>query len=103
MRRSGCVSSARSVVIWSSFVLALAGWGGAAWSWVDHGFAAGVNPGFIVALSVGITFTITCCQSIVLPDKAALYSAGHRDGWKAAVAHHSPEHTPDSRPLSVVR
>lgn len=101
MRRSGCVSNVRSVVIWSSFLLALCGWAGSLWSYLDHGFEAGVHPGFITALSVGITFTITCCQSIVLPDKAALYSAGHRDGWKAATDHYgSPE---EPRPLSVVR
>lgn len=91
-------------MIWASFVLAICGWGGSLWSWADHGHAAGVDPGFIFALSVGITFTITACQSIVMPDKARLYAAGHRDGYAAATAHGSGGTPERARvPLAMVR
>ena len=97
---SGCVSTARSVVIWSSFTLALAGWVGAAAGWIVTGHDAGVDPGFIVALSVAITFTITCSHAVVMPDKVKIYGLGFRDG----VQHESGRtHDPEPSRLTVVR
>lgn len=88
------LSTTRSVVIWASFILALCGWGGGLWSYLDHGFEAGVHPGFITALSVAITFTITCSHAIVMPDKVKLYGLGFRDGVQhEAARHHDPEPT----------
>lgn len=79
----GCVSRTRSVVIWGSFVLGACGWVGAAWSWADHGYAAGVNPGFITALAVATTFSIALAVTAVMPDKARMYAMGFRDGVAA--------------------
>lgn len=81
-----CQYRSRIVVILGSAVLAFCGWVGMAWSWLDHGHAAGVEPGFIVAGSVGITFTITFCVSVVMPDQARIYGLGHRDGFREGQA-----------------
>lgn len=85
-RRKSCVSRTRSSVIYGSFVLALCGWGGAAWSWLDHGFAAGVDPGYIMALSVAITFTISLAVTVVLPDAKRIYALGFRHGVDQGLA-----------------
>ena len=70
----------------SSLILAVAGWGGSMWSWLDHGHAAGVNPGFMMALSVGIAFTVVWAMCGFLPDYTRIYGVGHRDGYAAAQA-----------------
>lgn len=80
MRKKACVSRARSVVIYGSFALALSGWVGSGWSWLDHGQGAGTDPGFIMALSVAIAFTVTLCVATVMPDQARIYGLGYRDG-----------------------
>ena len=85
-RSNRCVSRARSVVIWSSFVLAIAGWVASGGVWLHFGVEAGIRPSFIVALSVGITFTITCCQTIVLPDKSRIFALGYREGLAQGLA-----------------
>lgn len=76
----------RTWVYWSSLALMIAGWGGSLWSWLDHGHAAGVNPGFIAALSVGIAFTIVWAMCAILPDLAKVYGIGHREGYAAGRA-----------------
>lgn len=90
----GCFSRARSVVIASSLALALGGWGVAAGLMIANGAAAGVDPVFIFALTVGCCFTITGCHSAVMPDKVKLYGLGFRDG----VRHESDQtHDPEPR------
>lgn len=74
--------SSRTIVARTSLALALGGWLGALWSWLDHGAAAGVNPGFILALSVGICFTVVHCVAVVMPDSARLYALGWIDRGK---------------------
>jgi hypothetical protein len=86
MRQSGCVTNARSVVIWGSAALAVCGWGGSLWSWLDHRHDAGVHPGFITALSVAICFTVTFCVTVVMPDKVRLYGIGHDRGFERGYA-----------------
>jgi hypothetical protein len=86
MRQGGCVTSARSVVIWGSTALAVCGWGGSVWSWLDHGHAAGVHPGFVTALSVAICFTVTLCVAVVMPDQVRLYGIGHDKGFARGYA-----------------
>jgi len=80
----------------------MVGWGWAARVWLGSGFVAGVDPGFILALTAGCTFTITACHSIVMPDKVKLYGLGFRDGVEHADAaqHRDPE---PSRRLTAVR
>ena len=80
----------RTWVYWSSLALALGGWGGSLWSWLDHGHAAGVDPGFIVAVSVGITFSVIWSMCVVLPDLARVYGIGHRDGYAAGTSAKGP-------------
>jgi len=56
------------------------------------GVPAGVHPLFIMSLSVAITFTATLAVTIVLPDKARIFSLGFQEGVKFAEAHlHDPE------------
>jgi hypothetical protein len=85
-------SRTRAVVVWSSFVLAVAGWGGSLWSWLDHGLAAGVHPGFIMALTVACTFSVTFTVAFVMPDKVRLFGLGVEEGIRlAGLAQRDPE------------
>jgi hypothetical protein len=87
-----------TVTRWAAGLLALAGWGGALWSWLDHGYAAGIDPGFMVALSVGICATVVLAVVVVLPPMARLYALGFHDGSRRGA------HTSDQdRVLSLVR
>ena len=94
-------SRARSLVIWSSLTLALAGWCGGAWAWIALGVAAGVHPGFILALTMACTFSVTFAITAVMPDKARLFALGFREGAEFADAH-QPEPEP-ARRLTVAR
>jgi hypothetical protein len=97
-------SRTRAVVVWSSFVLAVAGWGGSLWSWLDHGLAAGVHPGFIMALTVACTFSVTFTVSFVMPDKVKLYGLGFAEGAAFAAAHRGdPEPGARENHLRAVR
>ena len=66
--------------------MAISGWVASGGVWLYFGVEAGVSPSFIVALSVAITFTITCCSSVVMPDQARLYGLGYRDGVAQGLA-----------------
>ena len=100
MSASPCVSRTRRLVIYGSFVLALAGWVVSAWAWLTMGVPAGVHPVFIMALSVGIAFTATLAVTIVLPDKARMFSLGFQEGVKFATEH-TADPEPRGRHLSV--
>lgn len=76
----------RATVRYSSTALALAGWTGALWSYLDHGFEAGIHPGFITALTVACAFTMVAGQWWMLPtrsareEQAAIYALGMERG-----------------------
>lgn len=72
--------SARTLVRWASLLLAIIGWAGALWSYLDHGVSAGVHPGFITALTVACTFSICYAVTVVMPDQARIYALGYSDG-----------------------
>jgi len=97
---------ARTSVRYASTALALAGWGGGLWSYLVHGFEAGVHPGFIAALSVGIAFTMVAGQWWMLPTRddreehAALFALGVQRGIELAGA---KSHDPEPSRLTVVR
>ena len=71
------------------------------WSWAMNGHAAGVHPGFIVALSVGIAFTMVAGQWWRLPSQAearenqAVYALGFQEGMGCGACPLRPE--PGSR------
>jgi len=69
------------------------------------GVPAGVHPLFIMSLSVAITFTATLAVTIVLPDKARMFSLGFQEGVKFAADHMVPpepaRETGPGRHLSV--
>ena len=94
-------ASRTTVVRWSATILAAVGWGGAAWSWSVHGEAAGIRPGFITALSVGIAFTMTASQWWRMPSQAetrenqAVYALGFQEGLGCGACPLRPE--PGSR------
>lgn len=102
--------SSRTVVRWAAALLALAGWVGALWSWLDHGDAAGVNPGFITALSVGITFTIVWARAVAdFQDRneERVYALGVRHGLalgaEVAQAKRDVESLQEARLYSIPR
>lgn len=70
----------------SATALAASGWAGAIWSWLDHGFDAGINPGFIFACTVATSFTMVAGQWWALPSReqreefAAIYALGVNKG-----------------------
>lgn len=83
----------RTVVRWASFLLGLAGWVGALWSYLDHGYSAGVHPGFITALSVGICFTIIWARAVSDyqdRDGERVYALGVRHGLDLAAQQNGP-------------
>jgi hypothetical protein len=76
----------RTSVRYGSSALALAGWGGMAWSYLDHGFRAGIHPGFITAATVAAAFTMVAGQWWQLPNRsereeqAAVFAMGFQEG-----------------------
>jgi hypothetical protein len=104
--------TSRQVARCSSSVLAVAGWAWAAWSYLDHGFTAGIHPGFIAALSVGICFTIVAGQWFLIPTKAeiqleilaaqAAYGSGYKDGLNCGACPLRPE-PQERKTLGLVR
>jgi hypothetical protein len=103
---------ARMIVRYSSTALALAGWLGAVWSWLDHGHAAGINTGFITALAIGSAFTMVAGQWWALPDKSArdeqasIYAMGYRNGMSCGACPLRPtprEAAPETSHLGIVR
>ena len=82
LRTVECLSRARLALIWGSAGAAVLGWGLALLAWKVLGHSAGVDPGFILALCVGITATIVCAQSIVMPDQARIHALGVQAGLK---------------------
>jgi hypothetical protein len=102
----------RTIVRYVSTILALIGWTGSLWSWLDHGHAAGVHPGFMTALSVGIVFSMIAGQAWMLPDRAArheqaaVYAVGFQEGLGCGACPLRPEpgSTDDrARHLGIVR
>jgi hypothetical protein len=89
--------TACTTVRYASSALAFMGWAGALWSWVDHGHAAGVHPGFITALSVAISFTMVAGQWWMLPNRsareeqAAVYAVGFQEGLGCGACPLRPE------------
>ena len=67
------------------------------WSWMDHGLAAGVNPGFIMALSVAGCFSITFAVTAVMPDKARMFSLGVVEGIRLAESARTVDPEPTAR------
>lgn len=95
-----------TVVRWASFVLGLAGWVGALWSYLDHGYDAGVNPGFITALSVGICFTIIWARAMAdrdNRDQERVYALGVRHGLALAAEMSAAEPSKAEPRLRAVR
>lgn len=72
--------SCRSVVLWAAFLLALSGWVGTLWSWLDHGVTTTDTAGFYVALAVAVTGTLSTAVTFVMPDQARIYADGYQDG-----------------------
>lgn len=72
-------------------MLAVAGWAFAALAWSAHGREAGVLPGFIMALTVAATFSMVLAVTVVMPDKARMYSLGFHDGVRARTEMEGPE------------
>lgn len=71
----------RTASRWIYTTLAVAGWVGALWSWLDHGPAAGINAGFMTALSVGIAFTCAATREPTRTrDDDNLFALGYRQG-----------------------
>ena len=90
----GHCSNVRRCVVRGSLALAVAGWVGSLWSWADHGNAAGGQAGFVMALTVACTFSMTFTVAAVMPDQSRLYAIGFRDGATFAEGHHvAPEPT----------
>ena len=98
----------RTVVRWSATLLAAVGWGAAAWSWWAEGHAAGIHPGFMLALSVGITFTVVAGQwwrmaTIAdVREHQAVYGVGYQDGLSCGACPLRPTKREPGR-LEVVR
>lgn len=88
MLRSFGVSTARSIVISGSAVLAVCGWVGGVLIVLATGWSAGVNPWYLLSLSVGICFTITLCQAVVTPNTGRMYALGSREGYALALKHY---------------
>jgi hypothetical protein len=80
------MSTARNVSRWAATVIAAVGWLAGLWVYLAEGFAAGVHPGFIAALSVAISFTVVASQCWALPHRAAreeqasIYALGYAEG-----------------------
>ncbi len=74
----------RHRICFMSAVLSLVGWVGACLVWHAYGHPAGVRPDFFICLSLGITGVLAFVVSTVMPDQAALYALGYRDGMKCA-------------------
>lgn len=77
--------------------LSVLGWGYALAAWAVMGHPAGVDPGFILGASCGITFTLCATVTRVLPESQAVYALGFREGQ---CAHEDSEEPP---PLALVR
>jgi hypothetical protein len=86
-----------TVVRWTSTTIATVAWGGAAWSWTEHGASAGVNTGFITALSVGIASTMVSSQWWRMPsqrqvaESQAVYALGVERGLGCGACPLRPE------------
>ena len=89
------------IVRWSSTTIAATAWGGAVWSWLEHGPAAGVNTGFITALTVATAFTMVASQWWRMPsqrqveERQAIYALGVERGLGCGACPLRPE--PGSR------
>ena len=94
-------ASLTTAVRWSSTVIAATAWGAAAWSWAVNGEAAGINTGFIAALSVAVAFTHMASQWWRMPSQAearenqAVYALGFQEGMGCGACPLRPE--PGSR------
>jgi hypothetical protein len=106
------MSRARFVSRWASTVLAVVGWAGMVWSYIDHGFGAGIDPGFIAAGCVAVAFTCSSALFWALPhreardEQAAVYGLGYAAGMScgACPLRRTPDGSEPSRPpLEVVR
>jgi hypothetical protein len=95
--------SVRSTLALSAFFLAISGWLGALWEWLDHGTGAGVEPGFMTALMAGGTFTIVAGQMFVMPDQSRIYALGWVDrGRHCSCMEDEPQDAPqDAEPERV--
>jgi hypothetical protein len=91
------MSTLTTAVRWSSTVIAGVAWSGAVWSWTVHGAAAGVNTGFIAALTVACAFTMVSSQWWRMPsqrqlaDNQAVYALGVERGLGCGACPLRPE------------
>jgi hypothetical protein len=87
----------RTRLRYSTSALALCGWIGMVWSYADHGFTAGIHPGFIAACTVATAFTMVAGQCWMLPDRSAreeqasLYALGMERGLGCGACPLRPE------------
>lgn len=79
-------------------IIAVLAWGYALAAWAVLGHGAGVNPGFALALCVGITASLCAEVARVLPESQAVYALAWREGHEAGEAG-----TVEPPPLALVR
>jgi len=96
-----------AIVRWSSTATAVGGWAWSGYELWEHGHAAGVDPLFLMAMSVGIAATMVASQWWRMPSQAdmqnqqALYALAYRDGLSCGACPLRP--APSERGLKVIR